>query len=110
MANGICENSLVIVHCGNPREKMWGAVLRLDGIGLVLRGLDLESVEDWIRQERGGGDKLIGPTTFFVPMHRVLRIDLDEGGPVVESYQDRFATACGRDALEVLIDASGRDA
>lgn len=110
MADGICENSLVIVHCGNPREKMWGAVLRLDGVGLVLRGLDLESVEDWMRQERAGGDKLIGPTTFFVPMHRVLRIDLDEGGPVVESYRDRFATACGRDALEVLIDASGRDA
>ncbi len=110
MADGICENSLVIVHCGNPREKMWGAVLRLDGIGLVLRGLDLESVEDWMRQERAGSDKLIGPTTFFVPMHRVLRIDLDESGPVVESYQDRFATACGRDALEVLIDASGRDA
>ena len=110
MADGICENSLVIVHCGNPREKMWGAVLRLDGIGLVLRGLDLESVEDWMRQERAGSDKLIGPTTFFVPMHRVLRIDLDEGGPVVKSYQDRFAMACGRDALEALIDVSGRDA
>ena len=44
MAVGIGEESLVIVHCGNPREKMWGVVVRLDAVGLVLRGLDLESV------------------------------------------------------------------
>ena len=98
MADGICENSLVIVHCGNPREKMWGVVVRLD------------AVEDWIRQERAGSDKLIGPTTFFVPMHRVLRIDLDDDTPVVESYHNRFATASGRDALEALLETSGRDA
>ena len=110
MADGICENSLVVVHCGNPREKMWGVVVRLDAVGLVLRGLDLESVEDWIRQERAGSDKLIGPTTFFVPMHRVLRIDLDDDAPVVKSYHNRFATACGRDALEALLETSGRDA
>jgi hypothetical protein len=110
MQASIGEESLVIVHCGNPREKMWGAVERLDGVGLVLRGLDLESVEDWIRQERAGSEKLIGPTTFFVPMHRVLRIDLDDDGPVVESYHNRFAAACGRDALEVLLETSGRDA
>ncbi len=110
MAVGIGEESLVIVHCGNPREKMWGVVVRLDAVGLVLRGLDLESVEDWIRQERAGSEKLIGPTTFFVPMHRVLRIDLDDDAPVVESYHSRFATACGRDALEALIETSGRDA
>ena len=110
MADGICENSLVIVHCGNPREKMWGVVVRLDAVGLVLRGLDLESVEDWIRQERAGSEKHIGPTTFFVPMHRVVRIDLDDDAPVVESYQNRFATACGRDALEALLETSGRDA
>ena len=110
MAVGISEESLVIVHCGNPREKMWGVVVRLDAVGLVLRGLDLESVEDWIRQERAGSEKHIGPTTFFVPMRRVVRIDLDDDAPVVESYQNRFATACGRDALEALLETSGRDA
>ena len=110
MVDGICENSLVIVHCGNPREKMWGVVVRLDAVGLVLRGLDLESVEDWIRQERAGSEKLIGPTTFFVPMHRVVRIDLDDDAPVVESYHNRFATACGRDALEALLETFGREA
>ena len=110
MAAGIGEGSLVIVHCGNPREKMWGAVVRLDGVGLVLRGMDLESVDDWMRQERAGSEKLIGPTTFFVPMHRVVRIDLDEGGSAVESYGDRVTAACGRDVLEALLGTAGTDA
>ena len=33
-----------------------------------------------------------------------------EGGPAVESYDDRFTTACGRDALEALLETSGRNA
>jgi hypothetical protein len=105
--DGVGVGSLVIAHCCNPREKMWGAVLRLDGTGVVLRGLDLESVEDWLRQERAGGDALINPTTFFLPMHRVVRIDLDESTAVVESYEDRFRSACDRDVREVLIGTDG---
>ena len=105
----IGEGALVIIHCANPREKMWGAVTRLDAVGVVLRGLDLESVEDWLRQERAGAESLIGPTTFFVPMHRVLRIDLDETGPAVESYGDRFLAACGRDVREALQERPGND-
>jgi hypothetical protein len=107
MVEDIGEGALVILHCGNPREKMWGVVTRLDAVGVVLRGLDLASVEDWLRQERSGAESLIGPTTFFVPMRRVLRIDLDESGAAVESYGDRFAAACGRDVREALQERPG---
>ena len=110
MVEDVSTGALVILHCGNPREKMWGAVVRLDAVGVVLRGLDLESVEDWLRQERADAERDIGPTTFFVPMHRVLRIDLDETSPAVESYGDRFSAACGREALEALQDRPGHDA
>ena len=109
MVEDVGEGALVILHCGNPREKMWGLVKRLDEVGVVLRGLDLDSVEDWFRQERAGVESLIGPTTFFVPMHRVLRIDLDESGPAIESYGDRFAAACGRDVREALRERPGND-
>lgn len=108
--DGVGVDSLVIVHCSNPREKMWGAVVRLDGTGVVVRGLDLESVEDWLRQERAGGESMIAPTTFFLPMHRVVRIDLDESTAVVESYGDRFRAACGRDVREVLTGTDGIEA
>jgi hypothetical protein len=107
---GVEKGSLVIVHCGNPREKMWGVLQRLDGVGVVIRGLDLDSVEDWLRQERAGADRMIGPTTFFLPMGRVLRIDLDESTAAVDGYGDRYLTACGRDVREALFDDGGSDA
>lgn len=105
---GVGEGSLVILHCSAPREKMWGLMVRLDGAGVVVRGLDLASVEDWLRQERSGGESLITPTTFFVPMHRVQRIDLEESTGAVESFGDRFEAACGRSARQALL-APGSD-
>ena len=95
--------ALVVVHCSNPKEKLWGVLTGLDIVGVKLRGLDLSSVEDWLRQERSGADLLIRPTTLFLPMHRVLRIDLDESGGAVESYGDRYAAACGKDVCDALI-------
>jgi hypothetical protein len=95
--------ALVIIHCRDPREKMWGVLLRLDAVGLVLRGLGLDTVEDWLRQERSGGGGLIAPSTCFIPTHRIARVDLDESGTAVASFGDRFAEACGRDVREALM-------
>lgn len=104
---GIDVGSLVIVNCGNPREKMWGCVVRLDQSGVVIRGLEIESVDDWIREERSGGETMIGPSTFFVPMHRVVRIDLDESRGAVEGFGDRYRAVCGREARDALLDSNG---
>ena len=106
-ADGIGAGSLVVVNCGNPREKMWGCILRLDLSGVVVRGLDLDSVEDWIREERSGAGAGVGPSTFFIPMHRVVRIDLDESRGAVEGFGDRYRAACGREVREVLLDSDG---
>ncbi len=108
--DGFGPGSLVVLHCSNPREKMWGVVLRLDATGIVLRGLDLASVDDWMRQLKASSEISIGPSTFFVPMHRVLRVDLDESGPAVESYADRFRNDTGRDVREELMATFGPDA
>jgi len=105
--DGIGTGSLVIVNCGSPREKMWGSIVQLDLSGVVIRGLEIESVEDWLQQERSAGEGLIGPSTFFIPMHRVVRIDLDESRGVIESFGDRFRAACGRDVRDVLFESEG---
>jgi hypothetical protein len=102
--------SLVVLHCANPREKHWGLLIRMDDLRVVLRGLDLESVEDWLTQERGGDAALIAPSTFFVPTHRLVRIDLDESGPVVTGYGDRYQRECNRDVRLALLGKSGREA
>ena len=94
--------SLVIVHCTNPREKMWGVLIKLDTTGAVVRGMDLATVEDWLRQERTDSPALIGPSTFFVPAHRVVRIDLEERGGPVASYEDRYRAGGGGDVRSAL--------
>jgi hypothetical protein len=63
-----------------------------------------------MRQLKAADEISIGPTTFFVPMHRVLRIDLDESGPAVASFADRFRTDTGRDVREELMATFGPDA
>ncbi len=105
MVDGIGDGSLVILHCGSPKEKMWGVVVRLDAVGLVLRGLELGAVDDWLRQLRTASEAMIAPTTFFVPIHRVLRIDLDESGPAIEGIGDRIRRATGRDVRADLLES-----
>jgi hypothetical protein len=96
------EGSLVIAYLQNPKERVWGLLLRLDAVGVVVRGLDLNSVEDWIGQEHNDGPKLITPSTQFVPMHRLERLYADEKSGTVEGYGERYSTLCGRDVKTVL--------
>lgn len=99
---GIEAGRIVVVHCREPREKLWGLLQRLDGVGVALRGLDLGAVDDWLRQEISEGDRLLTPASFFLPMHRVQRIDLDERVGPVPGYADRFRAETGRDVAEAL--------
>ena len=97
------QGSLVVVHCHTPRERLWGVIVRLDALGLTLRGLALDTVEDWLRQTASGAEPLIGPSTVFVPMQRLERIYLDESSGAAEGLGDRFRQTTGRDAAEVLL-------
>jgi hypothetical protein len=96
--------ALVIVHCQNPKEKLWGELQKLDALGAVLRALDLLSVEDWLGQQRRGDEGEIGiaPTTLFVPMHRIERVYLDESNEMTMSFGDRYASTCGGDVRDAL--------
>ncbi len=97
------KGSLVIAYLANPKERVWGVLLQLDGPGIVIRGLDLNSVEDWIAQERADQEQLITPSTQFVPIHRLERIYADERSGNVESYGERFAAGCNREARDALL-------
>ncbi|MCP4901847.1 MAG: hypothetical protein GY906_33195 [bacterium] len=93
----------MIAYLMNPKERIWGVLIRHDTMGIVLRGLDLNSIEDWIAQERSGSEKLITPSTQFVPTHRLERIYADERSGNVDSCGERFTALCNRDAREVLL-------
>ena len=99
---GIEAGALVVANLTNPKEKVWGLLLRIDQVGVVIRGLDLNSVEDWLVQEGRGAAPYLVPSTQFFPIHRVDRIYLDESSAGFDSYGDRYHTRCGKDPREAL--------
>lgn len=90
----------VLVYLHSPREKVFGVLLSLDPAGVALRGLDLVSLEDWMRQEARGDDPGLSLASLFYPMARVERVERDETVGEIESLSDRFRRLTGRDVVE----------
>jgi hypothetical protein len=100
------EGAPVVLHLREPREKVWGILLSLTTPGVIVRGIDLETFDDWMRQEARRDEVLIGLTTLFYPMNRLERMERDETVGPIQSYSDRFAREVGRTVLEA---AHGRE-
>ena len=97
----LAEGAPVVLYLHSPREKMWGILLKLSAAGVMVRGIDLEAFEDFLRQEAKGEEDLLGLVTAFYPMHRLERLERDETVGPVMSYADRFARDVGRTIFEV---------
>src|SRR5215475_1139143 len=87
---------LVLVTLQNPREKFWGIILALTPAGLSLRGVDLESLEDFTQMVKSG--EPASANVVFFPMHRVQRVELDSGTGGLLSLLDPFAAKPGTNA------------
>ncbi len=94
------RGAIILVTLNHPREKFWGAVLDLTAAGLSVRGIDLNSFEDFAQTVRT--DDAIMPGAVFFPMHRVERVELDVRSGPIPSLCDRFAAKTGQDAAGVL--------
>jgi hypothetical protein len=92
--------TIVLITLNNPREKFWGAILDLTPAGISIRGIDLNSFDDFIAQLRGG--EHVGPAAVFFPMHRVERVELDVRNGEIPSLQERFTDKCGRSPASLL--------
>ena len=64
-------NSIVIVSLHTPKEKIWGELMELQEAGITVRGIDLNSFDDFIRQILDPEGERIGLPTLFFPMQRV---------------------------------------
>src|SRR5687767_13779657 len=90
-ADGFAPGSIVIVNLVNPKEKFWGVLRSLSPVGITIRGINIESFEDWIRQlARDDDDQTLDLTTMFVPLFRLERMFLDESVGSVKSYSEVF--------------------
>lgn len=99
--------SPVLVSLQNPREKVWGVLLSIQASGITVRGIDLNSFDDWSRGV-ARGDEAIQLSAIFFPIHRVERIDKDETVGEVPSLADTFSQRVGQDILTFLGLDAGR--
>jgi hypothetical protein len=95
------RGTIVVVTLGDPREKLWGAILALTSEGLSLCGVELASFEDLITMVKEG--EPFAPSVIFFPMHRVERIELDLPDGSLPSLSQRFTSKTGLDPREVLL-------
>jgi len=102
------SHAMVLVTLNSPREKFWGAILNLAPAGVSVRGIDLNSIEDFIRQVKAGD--LVTPNAVFFPMHRIERIELDLRNGDIPSLQERFQAKTGFDFAELLREFSAQPA
>lgn len=84
------KNSIVVLNLQNPREKILGKLIEISVSGMTLRGIDVNSFNDWLNQISNPDNMPICPTTAFYPMHRIVSCYLDEDAGSVPSFSSRF--------------------
>jgi hypothetical protein len=95
MIEGFQPASLIIVNLVNPKEKFFGVLFALSPAGVTIRGINLDSFEDWIHQVARNEDRDLDLITMFVPLFRLERIFLDEPSGAIKSYSQRFEEVAG---------------
>jgi hypothetical protein len=92
--------SVVIITLNHPREKYWGAVLAISPAGIAIRGIDLNSFDDFNRQVNAR--EPAAPHVVFFPMHRVERMEADLRNGEFPSMAERFETKTRRTSAELF--------
>jgi hypothetical protein len=98
---GIVPGSPVIVSLHSPREKVWGVLRELNAAGVFLRGIDLNTFDDWL-QMVVRGERNLALTHVFLPMWRVERVALDESVDDIPSLAAQFYARVGLTLDEYL--------
>lgn len=101
LSKEITPGSPVVAYLHSPREKIWGILRELNVAGAFVRGIDLNTFDDWT-QTIVRGERNIGLTHVFFPMWRVERISLDETIDDIPSMADQFLARVGLSIDEYL--------
>lgn len=101
------HGQLVVVVLHSPKERLWGALLGLEGPGVAIRGLDVAPWEEVLTLVRQGRADQVSLSTRFVPMHRIESLYLDEPSSGVPSLGDVFLERTGTPPLSFLLGEEG---
>jgi hypothetical protein len=99
---GFDKQDVVILYLREPKERIWGVLLALEQTGLTLRGLPIDSFDDWVREISDGAEQTIDLTTNFFPMYRIERMIMDESVGAIPSLAKRFEEKFGADVIDFL--------
>lgn len=106
---GIERGDVVVVVLHTPREKSWGMLDEITPAGVFLRGLDLNSFDDWLRAVVHN-EPFTGVSDLFFPMWRVERLSRDESSGGILSLCEQAEQRAGRTVAELLqTDQAERD-
>jgi len=95
-------HSIVVISLQAPKEKLWGELIDISHSGVTVRGIDLSSFDEFVRQVvHPDGDRMGLPTLFF-PMLRIERIALDESRGSIPSLAEMFERKTGRSLGDYL--------
>ncbi len=98
---------IAILH--NPKEKIWGVLDEISLAGVFLRGIDLNSFDEWLRAV-AHDEPFPGVGDLFFPMWRVERISRDEAGSGIPSLYEQAEQRTGRSVSELLETDNSRPA
>ena len=113
MSTGMMAGTCVILTLSNPREQIFGMLLDLGSSGILVRGLSVSSVDDWLRQidgSREAPEGAQGLSTMFYPMHRIEKMALDEASYGAQPIHERFAVRTGLSFTQFIRDEPGAPA
>jgi hypothetical protein len=97
----ISSGTAITLVLHSPREKCWGVLERIDAAGVFLRGLDLNSFDDWTRAV-AHDEPFMGLSDLFFPMWRVERVSRDESAGGVPSLSEQLEQRTGRRLEDVF--------
>jgi hypothetical protein len=99
--SGIRRGSAVLLVLHSPREKTWGILDEISAAGVFLRGLDLNSFDDWVAAVVHD-EPFVGFGDLFFPMWRVERISRDESSADLPSLCEQVERRTGRPIEELV--------
>jgi len=105
-SSGIQPGAAVLIVLHAPREKCWGILDEVNQAGVFLRGLDLNSFDEWLRA-LGHDEPFVGMGDLFFPMWRVERISRDEASGGIPSLRDQVEQRTGRTVEELITAREG---
>jgi len=97
------SGSPIVVVLHSPREKCWGLLDEITAAGVFLRGLDLNSFDDWLHSLLHD-EPFIGVNDLFFPLWRVERLTRDETTGGVPSLCEQAERRTGHNVAELLGD------